>query len=359
MAALPVFEETTVNNYPHHEAADKYPMIEGEAFEAFKADIKANGQRLPIYIQNGFIIDGRNRQKACAELGIEAVYQELDGDPFELAESLNLHRRHLTKDQQNDLIDKKLTEGKSTRQIAEEVGVSNATVSRRRTVTNVTVDLPTEVIGKDGKKRKAKAAPKATPYTETQLVEVSTLLRQGKGEAAIADELGITRFQARNRMANVAKEKLKEEAEAMPAQCEEARQELSLTAQQKLDKAIALFEQAKLVEMQKEFQVELQSAIKREQDKITEARKELIELEKKISKAATTITTIITYDEFKMIRGCLHPDRQPDELKEKFGKAFDLFNRLEQHVNIKAPIDFLRRYGWEQKSPFNKGKKSA
>lgn len=222
------------------------------------------------------------------------------------------------------------------------------------------LDAPTqpESAG-DGKPVKPKAAQKATHYTETQLDEVTELLRQGKGEAEIAKEIGATRFQVRNRMANIAKVKAKEEAEALPAQCEEAKQELSLTAQQKLDKAIALFEQAKLAEMQKEFQVELQAAIQREQDKINEARKELIELEKKISKAATTITTIITYDEFKMIRGCLHPDRQPDELKEKFGKAFDLFNRLEQHVNIKAPIDFLRRYGWEQKSPFNKGRKQA
>jgi hypothetical protein len=348
-----------VNNYPHHEAADKYPMIEGEAFAAFKADIQAKGQRLPIYIQNGLVVDGRNRQKACAELGIEPVYEEIEGDPFELAESLNEHRRHLTKDQRNDLIMKKRSEGKSTRQIAEEVGVSRQTVLNvtDSTVNNLTVDIPIEVIGKDGKKRKAKTA-KANPYKDEVIDrKVTELAKQGLGEAAIAREAGITRFQARNRLANIAKEKLLEEAEALPQQCEEAKHELSLTAQQKLDKAIALFEQQKLTEMQQQFQVELQSAIKREQTKINEARKELIELEKKLNKAATTITTIITYDEFKMIRGCLHPDRQPEELKEKFGKAFDLFNRLEQHVNIKAPIDFLRRYGWEQKSPYYKGKK--
>jgi DNA-binding CsgD family transcriptional regulator len=348
-----------VNNYPHHEAADKYPMIEGEAFAAFKADIQAKGQRLPIYIQNGLVVDGRNRQKACAELGIEPVYEEIEGDPFELAESLNEHRRHLTKDQRNDLIMKKRSEGKSTRQIAEEVGVSRQTVLNvtDSTVNNLTVDIPIEVLGKDGKKRKAKTA-KANPYKDEVIDrKVTELAKQGLGEAAIAREAGITRFQARNRLANIAKEKLLEEAEALPQQCEEAKHELSLTAQQKLDKAIALFEQQKLTEMQQQFQVELQSAIKREQTKINEARKELIELEKKLNKAATTITTIITYDEFKMIRGCLHPDRQPEELKEKFGKAFDLFNRLEQHVNIKAPIDFLRRYGWEQKSPYYKGKK--
>ena len=349
-----------MNNYPHHEAADKYPMIEGEAFEAFKADIKANGQRLPIYIQDGFIIDGRNRQKACVELGIEAVYQEVEGDPYELAESLNLHRRHLTKEQRNDLIVKKGAEGKSTRKIAEEVGTNKETV--RQVLSAGANKLPPEqqdkVVGKDGKtyKRKPNANGNKPSVDDAKVAELG---RAGLSEEAIAESLGTTRRAVVCSFTRQAKEQLRKEGEGLPAQCEEAKQELSLTAQQKLDKAIALFEQAKLAEMQKEFQVELQAAIQREQDKINEARKELIELEKKISKAATTITTIITYDEFKMIRGCLHPDRQPDELKEKFGKAFDLFNRLEQHVNIKAPIDFLRRYGWEQKSPFNKTRKQA
>jgi transposase len=47
---------------------------------------------------------------------------------------------------------------KSTRQIAEEVGVSRQTVLNvtDSTVNNLTVDIPIEVIGKDGKKRKAR-----------------------------------------------------------------------------------------------------------------------------------------------------------------------------------------------------------
>lgn len=350
-----------MKHYLHHEAADKYPMIEGEAFAAFKADIKANGQRLPIYIQNGLIIDGRNRQKACAELGIEAVYQEIEGDPYELADSLNLHRRHLTKEQRNDMILKKRAEGKSTRQIAEEVGVGIGTVHRtlEATVPNGTVETPTEITGKDGKKRKAKAS-----QVVDRDAEILRMRDEGATRSQIAKAIGINPRNVDNAFIRGEREQVKAENERLKAKLAEVvtmpepvRDELSLTAQQKLDKAIALFEQKKLAEMQQEFQVELQAAIQREQDKINEARKELIELEKRLSKTATTITTILTYDEFKMIRGCLHPDRQPDELKDKFGKAFDLFNRLEQHVNIKAPIDFLRRYGWEHKSPYFKGSK--
>jgi DNA-binding NarL/FixJ family response regulator len=200
-----------MSNYPHHEAADKYPMIEGEAFAAFKADIKANGQRLPIYIQNGFVIDGRNRQKACNELGIPAIYEEVDGDPFELADSLNLHRRHLTKEQMEDLIVKKRAEGKSERQIAEEVGCSKSKVNK---VINSTgqkrpVDLPTEVIGKDGKKRKARKTE-----CEQKIVE---LAQAGLGATAISKQTGLSRSAVRARLGKIALDTIQSEVDALPA----------------------------------------------------------------------------------------------------------------------------------------------
>lgn len=218
------------------------------------------------------------------------------------------------------------------------------------------VFINTDAEGTDTNNKKRKAKTSNAPSVDDDMVAVLT--KEGISEEAIAERLGTTRRAVVCSHARIAREQLRNEGEKSAEVADAAKQELSLTAQQKLDKAIALFEHQKLTEMQQQFQVELQAAIQREQDRINEARKELIELEKKLSKAATTITTIITYDEFKMIRGCLHPDRQPDELKEKFGKAFDLFNRLEQHVNIKAPIDFLRRYGWEEKSPYYRGRKS-
>ena len=49
------------------------------------------------------------------------------------------------------MIIKKRAEGKSTRQIAEEVGVDKMKVSRRAKETGVSNDTP-EVTGKDGKK---------------------------------------------------------------------------------------------------------------------------------------------------------------------------------------------------------------
>ena len=80
-----------------HEAANLFPMITGEAWDRFVADIKEHGQREPIIVHDGAILDGRNRAKACAELGIEPIYREWSGSGSITAWvlSTNLHRRHL------------------------------------------------------------------------------------------------------------------------------------------------------------------------------------------------------------------------------------------------------------------------
>jgi len=74
--------------------------MRGASFEAFKADIAEHGQREPIELLDGAVIDGRNRLKACRELGIEprAIDVELpDGtDLIAYCKSKNESRRHLS-----------------------------------------------------------------------------------------------------------------------------------------------------------------------------------------------------------------------------------------------------------------------
>lgn len=80
-------------------ACDIFPLIDGDEFEALKRNIAEHGQREPIIYVDGEIIDGRNRLRACNELGIEPVIRNLSadeaGDVFALVMSLNFHRRHL------------------------------------------------------------------------------------------------------------------------------------------------------------------------------------------------------------------------------------------------------------------------
>ena len=91
---------SVVADLPSHPFADVLPLLEGEAFGSFVADIKANGLLEPITIHEGLILDGRNRWNACKAAGVEPQFLEFDGDdPLAFVLSLNLHRRHLTPSQ--------------------------------------------------------------------------------------------------------------------------------------------------------------------------------------------------------------------------------------------------------------------
>src|SRR5438876_6167567 len=83
------------------------PELSEAEYQELRDDIKARGLREPILRKSGFIIDGRHREKACRELGIEPKFQEYTGIDI-LAEILsrNLLRRHLTADQRAMLVAK-------------------------------------------------------------------------------------------------------------------------------------------------------------------------------------------------------------------------------------------------------------
>jgi len=81
---------------PLHPLCTLFPAMDSETFRAFVADIADNGLREPIVTLEGQVLDGRNRQAACAELGLVADLVEYDGaDPLAFVLSKNLARRHL------------------------------------------------------------------------------------------------------------------------------------------------------------------------------------------------------------------------------------------------------------------------
>ena len=85
-----------------HPAAELFPMMSGADMDALVADIKEHGQREPIVLHEGLILDGRNRYAACQKLGIVPATVEWDGNgapPKAFVVSMNLHRRHLNESQ--------------------------------------------------------------------------------------------------------------------------------------------------------------------------------------------------------------------------------------------------------------------
>lgn len=79
----------------YHAAADVFAMMDNSRYNELLADIKKNGQRVPIVTCNGLILDGRNRYKACLELNIEPVIESFNGNPWAYVWSLNGARRDL------------------------------------------------------------------------------------------------------------------------------------------------------------------------------------------------------------------------------------------------------------------------
>jgi lambda repressor-like predicted transcriptional regulator len=126
-----------MNGIAWHTYAETFPVLEGEEYDAFKEDIRKRGQQEDIRYRmvndrrQG--LDGRNRERACLELGIVPLYCHVDVPDEKVEEwidSRNLHRRHMTPEQRRDRVSRMRQRGMSTREIAEKVGVSKSTIDR-------------------------------------------------------------------------------------------------------------------------------------------------------------------------------------------------------------------------------------
>ena len=81
-----------------HEYAQLFPLHEGEPLWKMSDDIKANGQKEPIVLYHGKILDGRRRALACLRAGVEVstvTFRGSDEEAFAFVVSKNLYRRHL------------------------------------------------------------------------------------------------------------------------------------------------------------------------------------------------------------------------------------------------------------------------
>ena len=124
------------------------PDLDAEEYRALKEDISENGVLVPITVdEDGRIIDGYHRMKACEELGIEPPTREQSGlsedEKYSMAWRLNMQRRHLDRQEKKDLIRDRLNQliergvDKTDAEIADELGCSRQWVSDvRRTVVN-------------------------------------------------------------------------------------------------------------------------------------------------------------------------------------------------------------------------------
>jgi len=139
------------------------PNLMPEEYEALKADIAQQGVLVPIEVdEDGNILDGHHRVRACKELGIRKWPRLIrpnlsENEKRAYARKLNTLRRHLTLEQKHELIRQQLRETpeKSDNLLATLLGVTDKTIRSVREDMEATSEFPklARLVGADGKER--------------------------------------------------------------------------------------------------------------------------------------------------------------------------------------------------------------
>ena len=167
-----------------------FPDLPPAVESALRSSIEKHGVLVPVFIdQNGRIIDGHHRARIAGEIGVEfetiTVTVGSNGHARELAETLNMDRRHLDVETRRQVVADLRSEGHSTRAIAKAVGTSHETV-RQDIRSSGGKDLtPETVVGTDGKRYPATRRPATDP------VDVEALTLEPDTETVTAGEVGL------------------------------------------------------------------------------------------------------------------------------------------------------------------------
>ncbi|WP_269304835.1 ParB N-terminal domain-containing protein [Aeromicrobium sp. HA] len=125
------------------------PRLTDDEYSSLEASIREHGIQVPILVdENKSIIDGHHRHEIAERLGIECprrfAIDLSDEQKRTLALSLNVDRRHLTRDQRRQLITASVMADPqlSNRQHAERTGASDKTVGAVRTELERRAEIP-------------------------------------------------------------------------------------------------------------------------------------------------------------------------------------------------------------------------
>ena len=151
------------------------PPLSEEEYRALKADIAAQGVRIPLVVDadTGEVVEGHHRLRAWTELRAEGmkvpdypkqvVHFANEDDRVAFVLAANLLRRHLSREQRADVVVRLRAAGWSLRRIADVVGVDAATALRDLAgVADATPALNESVTGRDNKRYPARR-PRPAP----------------------------------------------------------------------------------------------------------------------------------------------------------------------------------------------------
>ena len=207
-----------------HELAAIFPIMEGQEFEDFKISINA-GQQFPIVMYENIVIDGRQRLKACQELGIKimAVNWKGTGSVEEFIYASNVARRHLNAGQRaafavkilpniaeeaaqrkkaGKAIDhvEKIPQGRSAYLAGEKLGVNGKYVIEAKKVSDASGELFNKVL-----------------TGEVSLSQATREIKSQKGNTEKSEQIKYSVAEAIVRILNLVAEDAKDELNAIAA----------------------------------------------------------------------------------------------------------------------------------------------
>src|SRR6266511_3166094 len=165
------------------------PALSAEEYAALKADIEEHGVLVPVeYDDEGNILDGFHRVQICQELGLDwpkVVRTDLtDAQKIEHAWTLNLARRHLSREQKQSIAIRLRRDGWTQERIAQTLSVSPATISIWLTefINSDELAAPTHITGRDGKRYPTR---KVHQSSQSRTAEVKPAEHAELGSSAI------------------------------------------------------------------------------------------------------------------------------------------------------------------------------
>lgn len=219
------------------------PDLSEDEFAELKADICERGVLVPVeYDELGNILDGHHRVRACQELGI-ADWPRLvragmtDDEKAEHALTLNLARRHLSREQRQELVATLRQRGWSLRRIATRLGVTHPTVLEDLSDPGGRSLPPPTVTGSDGKRYPATRPTTAFAATAEEQAAVLPFLAEVPSGAVVAAS-DVTRTPA---------QVLREAREIKSKRREERRQERDEAREQAMAEAVQLPDRLRLI----------------------------------------------------------------------------------------------------------------
>lgn len=183
-----------------HPVANLFPLLSKDELRELADDIKANGLQQAIVMQDGTLLDGRNRLAACELAGVKPTFSEYEGEsPVAFIMGVNLRRRHLSIGQKIALAIESepfFAEEAKARMLA---GVKANPVGRCPTGSKKSRDRAASAVGLSGKTVSAAKAIKAASPERFERIKQGTLtVAKAKKEVKADND--------RKQMENAAKE---------------------------------------------------------------------------------------------------------------------------------------------------------